>query len=58
MGINDFSFGTDNEMITCSSDRSLKVHKYDLETKTLEEMRQLNLSQFDIEGIKDNVDKQ
>ena len=44
MGINDFAFGNEGEIITCSSDRTLKIHKIDLEAKALQELQQLNLS--------------
>jgi hypothetical protein len=59
MGINDFVFGAgENEVITCSSDRSLKVHQMNFDGKAIEEIRQLNLNQAEIEGLKENVDKQ
>ena len=58
MGINGFSFSDGNLIYTCSSDRSIKVHEYNIEGKTLEEKSQLNLNQFDVEGYKENVDKQ
>jgi hypothetical protein len=36
MGINDFVFGAgENEVITCSSDRSLKVHQMNFEGKAI-----------------------
>ena len=58
MGINGFVFSAGNLIYTCSSDRSIKLHEYNIEGKTLEEKSQLNLNQFDIEGYKENVDKQ
>ena len=56
MGINDFAFGEDGQIITCSSDRSVKMWK--INEKTLDEQRVLNLSEFDATGLKDNVEKQ
>ena len=57
MGINDFSFGDQNEIITCSSDRSVKTWKIDIEGKVIDEVRSLTLSDFDDKGLKENVEK-
>ena len=56
MGINDFSFGEDGKIITCSSDRTVKLWK--INEKTLDEEKTYNLSEFDATGLKDNVEKQ
>lgn len=59
MGINDFCFTENaNEIVTCSSDRTVKVWRVNFETKALEEVRTLGLSEIDTEEFKDNVDKQ
>ena len=59
MGINDMSFtGNPGEIITCSSDRTAKLWKLDLEAKELTEVRVLNLSESDTQEITDNVEKQ
>ena len=59
MGINDFVFtSTPWEIATCSSDRSVKVWKIDIEAKTVTEVRALALHDDDIAAYKDNVDKQ
>jgi WD40 repeat protein len=56
MGINDFCFAEDGQIVTCSSDRTVKQWK--INDKTLDEERTLNLSEFDATGLKDNVEKQ
>lgn len=56
MGINDFVFGEDGQIITCSSDKSVK--QFRINEKTLDEERTFNLSEFDNNGLKDNVEKQ
>jgi len=56
MGINDFSFADDGQIVTCSSDRTIKHWK--INEKSLDEERTLNLSEFDTTGLKDNVEKQ
>lgn len=56
MGINDFAFGQDGQIITCSSDRTVKNWK--INEKTLEEQKIFSLSEFDTTGLKDNVEKQ
>jgi len=59
MGINDICFtGNEFEIVTCSSDRTVKVWKVNMEGQKLEEVRSLELSGADAEQIKDNVDKQ
>ena len=59
MGINDFCFtSNENEIITCSSDRTAKVWKVDFEGNKLDEVRTLVLSEADSEEFKENVDKQ
>lgn len=58
-GVNDLCFTSEeNEVVTCSSDRTARVHKMDLEGKTLEQKQVLNYSDFDTQGYKDNVEKQ
>ena len=58
-GINDMCFTqNENEVITCSSDRTARVHKIDFDNKALEHKAVLNISDFDTEGYKDNVEKQ
>jgi WD40 repeat protein len=58
MGINDFSFtSTPWEIATCSSDRSVKVWKIDMEAKSVTEVRAMALHDDDIAAYKDNVDK-
>jgi len=57
-GINDMCFTqNENEVITCSSDRTARVHKIDFDNKALEHKAVLNISDFDTEGYKDNVEK-
>mmetsp|Transcript_9265 Transcript_9265/g.15584 ORF Transcript_9265/g.15584 Transcript_9265/m.15584 type:complete len:204 (-) Transcript_9265:632-1243(-) len=59
MGINDFAFSTTaNELVTCSSDRSLKVWKMDVASKALDEVKTLSYTKADLEQITDNVEKQ
>lgn len=59
MGINDMTFtGNAGEIITCSSDRTAKLWKLDIEGKDLQEVRVLNLSEADATEITDNVEKQ
>jgi len=59
MGIQDLAFSkNENELITCSSDRSVKTWKLNLEAKTLEDGKVLQLPKADVDGIKDNVEKQ
>jgi len=59
MGINDFVFTSEpNEIVTCSSDRTAKVWKINFETKKLDEVRTLTLSETDNLELKENVDKQ
>lgn len=55
MGINDFVFAEEGQIITCSSDRTVKQWK--INEKTLDEERVHNLSEFDTTGLKDNVEK-
>jgi WD40 repeat protein len=56
MGINDFCFADDGQIVTCSSDRTIKQWK--INNPTLDEERTLNLSEFDTTGLTDNVEKQ
>ena len=59
MGINDFTFTNDPyEIVTCSSDRTAKVWRINLEAKKLDEVRTLELSSADNTELKDNVEKQ
>lgn len=58
MGINGFAQLEGNRILTCSSDRTIKAHEYNLEAKTFEEKEIFNLNQFDTDGYKENVDKQ
>ena len=58
-GINDLCFtANENEVVTCSSDRTTRLHRMDFENKALEHKNVLNLSDFDTQGYKDNVEKQ
>ena len=58
-GINDICFTqNENEVVTCSSDRTTRVHRIDFENKALEHKTVLNISDFDTNGYKDNVEKQ
>ena len=58
MGINDFSFMENEQIVTCSSDRSVKVWAVKVDEKTVDEVRKLGLSEEDDKGLKDNVEKQ
>lgn len=59
MGIIDMCFtGNPWEISTCSSDRTVRTFKIDLAAKTIEQVKEYTLSDFDLEGYKDNVDKQ
>jgi WD40 repeat protein len=59
MGINDMAFMPNEwEIATCSSDRTVKIWKLDLEAKSFTEIRTLNLSEDDTSAYKDNVEKQ
>lgn len=58
MGINDFCFGENEQIVTCSSDRSVKVWAVKIDEKTVDEVRKLGLSEEDDKGLKDNVEKQ
>lgn len=59
MGINDLCF-TQNQgqLVTCSSDRSVKVWQVDVGGKTMDETKAYKLSAADSEGLKENVEKQ
>lgn len=58
-GINDLCFTqNENETVTCSSDRTIRVLGIDYENKALEQKTVLNISDFDANGYKDNVEKQ
>jgi WD40 repeat protein len=58
MGINDFSFMENEQIVTCSSDRTVKVWSLKVEDKAIDEVRKLGLSEEDDKGLKDNVEKQ
>lgn len=59
MGINDMVFTANEwEIATCSSDRTVKIWKMDLEAKNVTEIRTLGLHEDDIAAYKDNVEKQ
>jgi len=57
MGINDFVFSGKNEIATCSSDRTVKTWKIDIEAKTMTEVRTLAIHDDDNAALKDNVEK-
>lgn len=58
-GITDVAFThNEHEIVTCSSDRTARVHRIDYENKTLEHKTVLNISDFDTNGYADNIDKQ
>ena len=59
MGINDLVFTANEwEVATCSSDRTVKIWKIDMEAKNVTEVRSLSLHEDDIAAYKDNVEKQ
>jgi len=59
MGIIDFCFNSNPwEIVTCSSDRTLKTWKLDLEAKSIELIGEMTLSDFDLNGYKENIEKQ
>jgi len=57
MGINDMVFAGEDELVTCSSDRTVKRWKV-VENSSLEESKTLDLQDFDKDGYKENVEKQ
>jgi WD40 repeat protein len=58
-GINDLCFtSNENEVVTCSSDRTTRVHAIDFENKALQHKTVLNISDFDADGYKENIEKQ
>ena len=57
MGINDMIFAGTDELVTCSSDRTVKRWKV-VDNSSLTEAKVLNISDFDNTEYKDNVDKQ
>jgi WD40 repeat protein len=56
MGINDLIFSTPEEIITCSSDRTVKTWKV-VDNASLEEQKTHQLLQSDRDEYKDNVEK-
>jgi len=58
MGINDLVFTSNEwEIATCSSDRTVKIWKLDIEGKSVTELRNLDLHDDDTAAYKDNVEK-
>jgi len=59
MGIIDMCIGENPwEITTCSNDRTLKTWKIDLEAKTIEQVKEYTLSDYDLTGYKENLEKQ
>ena len=58
MGINDLCF-TQNvgQLVTCSSDRSVKVWKVDVGEKNMDQTKAFKISEADTTGLKENVEK-
>ena len=58
MGINDIKFKKEeNEFLSCSSDRTVKHWKINLEGNTIEQLVEFQLSDEDQEVYKENADK-
>lgn len=57
MGINDMIFAGADELVTCSSDRTVKRWKI-VENKALEQNKVLQISEADSSEYKENVEKQ
>ena len=57
MGIIDFC-QIENEIATCSSDKTVILHEIDLTNKDLIKKRLFEISKQDQEELLDNVDKQ
>ena len=58
MTIIDCSFDKDEDLVTCSSDRTVKSWKINYDDKTIDELNTFTYSDFDNEQYTDNVDKQ